>query len=47
LQDGAGTGPHLGWNTWIGSGKPHSDAEDAVFEAEEIVFVNRPELLNN
>jgi type VI secretion system protein ImpH len=47
LQDGAGTGPHLGWNTWIGSGKPHSDAEDAVFEAEEIVFVNCPEVLNN
>jgi type VI secretion system protein ImpH len=47
LQDGAGSGPHLGWNTWIGSGKPARDAEDAVFEGEEIVFVNRPEVLNN
>jgi type VI secretion system protein ImpH len=47
LQDGAGIGPHLGWNTWLGTGKPLRDADDAVFEGEEIVFVNGRDVFNN
>ncbi len=40
-------GPHLGWNTWMCSQTPVRDSEDAVFEGEEIVFVNRPPTLHN
>jgi type VI secretion system protein ImpH len=29
-----GPGPHLGWNMWLISQSPRTDAEDAVFEGE-------------
>ncbi|MGF1583092.1 MAG: type VI secretion system baseplate subunit TssG [Gemmataceae bacterium] len=33
-------GPCLGWNTWLKSQEAEVDAADAVFEGEEIVWVN-------
>ncbi len=33
-------GPCLGWNTWLKSQEAEFDAEDAVFEGEEVVWVN-------
>ncbi len=47
LAEGPGGGPHLGWNTWMCSQTPAHDSQDAVFEGEEIVFVNRPPPLHN
>jgi type VI secretion system protein ImpH len=39
LDDSGGLGPRLGWNTWLGSEPRTADAEDAVFEGEEVVRV--------
>lgn len=39
LADG-GVGPRLGWNTWLISRPPGHDAEEAAFEAEEVVLLN-------
>jgi type VI secretion system protein ImpH len=47
LAEGPSGGPHLGWNTWMCSQTPAHDSQDAVFEGEEIVFVNRPPPLHN
>ena len=40
LAGGAGIGPRLGWNTWLLSEPYAHDADDAVFEGEELIFVN-------
>lgn len=40
LQDDGALGPRLGWNTWLRSYEPTEDADNAVFEGEEIVWVN-------
>jgi type VI secretion system protein ImpH len=40
LSADGGLGPRLGWNTWLHSGRMHRDAGDAVFEGEEMVFVD-------
>jgi type VI secretion system protein ImpH len=37
LEAGPGIGPRLGWNTWACSRPPEHDADDAVFEGEEVV----------
>jgi type VI secretion system protein ImpH len=34
------TGPRLGWNTWITSREPEHDATDAVFEGDEVLWIN-------
>lgn len=39
LGGAGGGGAHLGWNTWALSAAPERDAEDAVFEGEEVVCV--------
>ena len=39
------TGPRLGWNTWVLSREPVEDAADAVFEGEEMFWVNEEERL--
>jgi type VI secretion system protein ImpH len=41
LPEGTADGPQLGWNTWIGNQSFARPAEDAVFEGEELVWVNR------
>jgi type VI secretion system protein ImpH len=38
VADG-GLGPRLGWNTWLFCDRMARDAEDAVFEEEEVVWV--------
>jgi type VI secretion system protein ImpH len=35
-----GIGPRLGWNTWVISRSLEHDADDAVFEGEEVVYLN-------
>lgn len=40
LTDGDEGGARLGWNTWIRSGNLDRDAADAVFEGEDVVFVD-------
>jgi type VI secretion system protein ImpH len=40
LLDDEHAGPRLGWNTWVTSRAPERDVEDAVFEGEEIYWVN-------
>jgi type VI secretion system protein ImpH len=35
----SGFGARLGWNTWLVSGTPPSDVDDAVFEGETLVHV--------
>lgn len=40
LQADEETGPRLGWNTWLTSRAPTADVEDAVFEGEEVIWVN-------
>lgn len=40
LSDDGGVGPRLGWNTWLRSQEPTRDADDAMFEGEEIVWLN-------
>jgi type VI secretion system protein ImpH len=40
LPKGTADGPRLGWDTWVRSQSFARPAEDAVFEGEEIVFVN-------
>ena len=40
LVDDEDSGPRLGWNTWITSREPERDVEDAVFEGEEVRWVN-------
>jgi type VI secretion system protein ImpH len=37
LEAGDGIGPRLGWNTWACSRPPARDADDPVFEGEEVV----------
>lgn len=39
LKDG-GLGPRLGWNTWMRSLPYGQDAEEAVFEGEEVVWLD-------
>jgi type VI secretion system protein ImpH len=40
---GAGEdGPRLGWNTWIHNQPFAQDADDPVFDGEELVFLNQP-----
>ena len=40
LTEAPGIGPRLGWNTWLLSQAYPRDADDAVFEGEDVVFVN-------
>ena len=40
MPEGTGDGPQLGWNTWLGSMTFASDADDAVFEGQELVLTN-------
>jgi type VI secretion system protein ImpH len=40
LENDEETGPRLGWDTWLTSRAPTADAEDAVFEGEEVIWVN-------
>jgi type VI secretion system protein ImpH len=40
LDAGAEAGARLGWNTWIHSQPLADDADDAVFEGEEVVRLN-------
>jgi type VI secretion system protein ImpH len=40
LADGPGGGPRLGWNTWIISKTLDHDADDALFEGEELRWIN-------
>jgi type VI secretion system protein ImpH len=35
-------GPQLGWNSWLPAQSLPRDAEEGVFEGEEVVCVNRP-----
>jgi type VI secretion system protein ImpH len=37
-----GLGPRLGWNTWLFCERMTRDAEDAVFEGEELVWLAAP-----
>jgi type VI secretion system protein ImpH len=39
LEANGGLGPRLGWNTWVHSGAMPRDAEDAVFEGAEVVWL--------
>ncbi len=39
MKAGAGFGPRLGWNTWICTHTVEQDADDAVFEGEEVYWV--------
>jgi type VI secretion system protein ImpH len=39
MKLGAGFGPHLGWNTWLCTHIVEQDADDAVFEGEEVYWV--------
>ena len=45
LVDDEEAGPRLGWNTWTTSRQPEQNAEDAVFEGEEIRWVNEAQRL--
>lgn len=36
----SGIGARLGWNTWLSSQRAHRDADDVVFEGEEVYWVN-------
>jgi type VI secretion system protein ImpH len=40
LPEGTADGPRLGWNSWVRSQSFARPAEEAVFEGEEIVWVN-------
>jgi type VI secretion system protein ImpH len=42
LADDGGLGPRLGWNTWMLTGPAGRDAEDPVFEGEEVRWVTAP-----
>jgi type VI secretion system protein ImpH len=35
-----GPGARLGWNTWLCSGPPDHDADEAAFEGEEVFWLN-------
>jgi type VI secretion system protein ImpH len=37
---GAGLGPRLGWNTWLCTHTAERDADDAVFEGDEVYWVD-------
>jgi type VI secretion system protein ImpH len=39
LAEAAGAGPRLGWNVWLISETPASDADDAVFEGDWVTEV--------
>jgi type VI secretion system protein ImpH len=39
LTEGAGVGPQLGRNTWVAAQEFTRDAEDAVFDGQEVVFL--------
>jgi type VI secretion system protein ImpH len=41
LADGTGDGPQLGWNTWLQSQSFAEPVDDAVFDGDELVWVNR------
>lgn len=41
LADGTNDGPQLGWNTWLQSQSFADPVDDAVFEGEDVVHVNR------
>jgi type VI secretion system protein ImpH len=41
LDDDGALGARLGWNTWLTSQESPTDADDPVFEGDEIVWVNR------
>jgi type VI secretion system protein ImpH len=40
LVESDGLGPRLGWNTWLRSLPCAEDAEDAIFEGEEVTWLN-------
>lgn len=40
LDNDGEPGPRLGWNTWLQSQPAQVDARDAIFEGEEIVWLN-------
>ncbi|MBL8800344.1 MAG: type VI secretion system baseplate subunit TssG [Planctomycetia bacterium] len=40
LPESTADGPRLGWDTWLGSQSFAEDATEAIFEGEEVVFVN-------
>ncbi|HVS38694.1 MAG TPA: type VI secretion system baseplate subunit TssG [Gemmataceae bacterium] len=42
MKTGAGFGPRLGWNTWICTHTVEQDADDAVFEGEEVYCGSGP-----
>jgi type VI secretion system protein ImpH len=46
LAEGATGLPRLGWNTWVRSQPCTRDADDPVFEGEEVYWLNRPETIN-
>jgi type VI secretion system protein ImpH len=41
LAESEGMGPRLGWNTWVHTQGLDHDADDAVFEGEEVNWINR------
>jgi type VI secretion system protein ImpH len=45
LDEAAG-GPRLGWNTWLRSRALARDAGDAIFDGEELVWLNQPDFRN-
>ena len=43
LSEAAAVGPCLGWNTWVhGEAFPH-DADDAVFQGEDVIAGKVPQ----
>jgi type VI secretion system protein ImpH len=42
LVESEGIGPRLGWNTWLCSLPRSANAEDAVFEGEEVTWLHHP-----
>jgi hypothetical protein len=40
MRAGAGLGPRLGWNTWLCTHTAEGDADDAVFEGDEVYWVD-------
>jgi type VI secretion system protein ImpH len=47
LAPGEDDGPRLGWNTWLRSYQAEDDADDAVFEGQEITWVNAEQRLQS
>jgi len=46
LNADGGLGPRLGWNTWVLSAAMAHDAEDAVFEGDDEVWLNAPAVVH-